>query len=444
MLADYDSLVIGAGMAGLAAAHDLAAAGQRVALLEARSRIGGRILTEYAPAPGSMRRVAVELGAEFVHGLPPSSWDLIHDAGLRTTEFDGTLFCVEQGVLGPCKRDEPDTHALLNGMQQWLRHEPPSTDMTFAAYLQHRRIPPEQAAQAVNYVEGFNAAERDSIGIAGLARQQSAEDAIQGDRIFHIDAGYGELPGRLAHSFQASGGKLQLDSAVIRIAWRPGHVQADLANASAQPLTARRAIVTLPLGVLQARAVRFEPSPNSFLKHADRMAMGPVLRMSLLFRRDFWSSKAPQLSFLFMPDGLFHTWWTRHPNPVPLLTAWAGGRREVDRIQAAGRDPRDLAQLALADLADTFSIEPTMLSELLISTHLHDWQADRYAMGAYSYVPNGALDAAAQMSEPHAATLYFAGEHTTTNDDWGTVNAAIASGRRAARQALEQPPAISG
>jgi monoamine oxidase len=71
-----------------------------------------------------------------------------------------------------------------------------------------------------------------------------------------------------------------------------------------------------------------------------------------------------------------------------------------------------------------------------LSWHTHDWHADEYARGAYSYVPAGALDAPERMAWPVEDTLYFAGEHTDTSGHWGTVHAALASGMRAARQVL--------
>src|SRR5882724_10463560 len=87
---EFDTVVIGAGVAGLAAARLLASAGQRVAILEARDRVGGRIFTQRATVAGSRDTLAIELGAEFIHGLPPETWGLVEEAGLATYELQGS------------------------------------------------------------------------------------------------------------------------------------------------------------------------------------------------------------------------------------------------------------------------------------------------------------------------------------------------------------------
>ena len=75
----------------------------------------------------------------------------------------------------------------------------------------------------------------------------------------------------------------------------------------------------------------------------------------------------------------------------------------------------------------------------LLRWHMHDWQIDPLSLGAYTYVPRGAIDASDHLSQPVEQTLFFAGEHTDTSGHWGTVHGALRSGCRAARQLLAQP-----
>ena len=90
-----------------------------------------------------------------------------------------------------------------------------------------------------------------------------------------------------------------------------------------------------------------------------------------------------------------------------------------------------------AELAAAFGMSQADIRQQLLSWHAHDWQADPYARGAYSYAPAGAIDASARMTQPVEQTLYFAGEHTDVSGHWGTVHGALRSGIRAAAQLLQ-------
>ena len=110
---DYDVLVIGAGVAGLNAGRLLAEAGRRVAILEARDRIGGRIWTQPIALDQSQPPFAVELGAEFVHGLPQETWSLIKQAGLSTVEVDGSSLWFDGSRLVAANEQRGATEGVL-------------------------------------------------------------------------------------------------------------------------------------------------------------------------------------------------------------------------------------------------------------------------------------------------------------------------------------------
>src|SRR5690348_4626817 len=84
MSPDCEVIVIGAGVAGLAAVQELTESGVTVRCLEARDRIGGRILTVRDTRAG----IPIELGAEFLHGMPPQIRDLAVQGGLTVYERD--------------------------------------------------------------------------------------------------------------------------------------------------------------------------------------------------------------------------------------------------------------------------------------------------------------------------------------------------------------------
>jgi hypothetical protein len=256
-----------------------------------------------------------------------------------------------------------------------------------------------------------------------------------------------------------------------------------------QVFTAPRAIVTLPLGVLQARAgtpgaVIFNPGLGEKRRAIDRLAMGDIVKVVLCFRDRFWGDPVsssriaaldgrnlPDFGFLLTNDDVMPTWWGLAPMIAPVLVGWAGGHRAeaflsacysnaslgnrhpprqsaIHNSQSAIEDIRDfevkpllgnndpVTAETLKALARILQISPDALAGLLLASYLHDWSADPFSRGAYSYVPVGALSAQKILAEPLEQTLYFAGEATDTTHQQGTVHAALATGYRAAHQVL--------
>ena len=113
----YDCLIIGAGAAGLAAARMLAAAGQRVAVLDARDRVGGRIHTQRSSIPGIAGTLPIELGAEFIHGLPDETWALVREGQLSTDELQGTHLTLAKGHLVEQDGLENAAFDILQGLK---------------------------------------------------------------------------------------------------------------------------------------------------------------------------------------------------------------------------------------------------------------------------------------------------------------------------------------
>src|SRR5581483_6385419 len=179
---DLDVLVVGAGAAGLSAVRELDRAGYSVICVEARNRIGGRILTHRDP----LSPIPIELGAEFVHGRPPEIWDIIRSAGLTAYDCAENAIHIHHGEL--C-HDDP--WKLVSGVMDDMRgYAAENEDRSFLSFLSQSAHPENAKTLALSYVEGFNAARSDLIGIASLSEDAHAADRIGGDRSFRIFNGY--------------------------------------------------------------------------------------------------------------------------------------------------------------------------------------------------------------------------------------------------------------
>ncbi len=233
---------------------------------------------------------------------------------------------------------------------------------------------------------------------------------------------------------------LRLGRRVSSIRWRPRSVQLDVFNASgtdAETYKAQAAIVTLPLGVLQTvderSAVHFVPDVPEKRRVWERLQMGSVVKLALLFREPFWRDLGnSDLVFLHTPLAAFVAWWTTLPTPSSMLTGWSGGPKAAQLSQL---NPADILEIGLSILAESLQIRSAEFSKMLVRHRVFDWHADPFSCGAYAYVPVGGSGLPAEMAAPVSDTLFFAGEATHPQLA-GTVEGAIATGARAAREVL--------
>jgi monoamine oxidase len=434
-----DVLIVGAGAAGLSAALELARGGLRVEILEARDRIGGRMFTQC----DSTLNYPVELGAEFIHGLAPEIWQPLQQHKVRAAEVEGDLWCSIDGKLRACDF-LAEVDGILSSMDDF------SPDESFLDFLSRRFADKkyERAKQwATDYVSGFNAADPDLVSVHWLVHSRRADEQIEGERAFHVAGGYQKLIDIFLRELAALSVPIHLNTVVHTVNWIPNSVQirARISEAEAS-FSASRTIVTLPIGVLQAKpeCIVFAPElPAQRQAALKKIVMGKVVRVTLCFRDRFWKDSCGTegtkslngLSFLFSRDEVFPTWWTQMPERVPIITGWAPAS-SAERL--AGMSESIIVERALKSLSSVLHLQKSQVESQLTAAYFHDWDSDPFSRGAYSYVTAGGEGCQQILAAPIANTLFFAGEATDTSGHNGTVHGAIASGKRAATEILHQ------
>ena len=411
--------MIGAGLAGLAAAERLVEAGCEVTILEARDRIGGRVWTADAAEP-----VAIELGPEWIGD--GDVHDLLAARGEELVQADGRFYR-RSGDGWESSEGQPGVvQAMLDRAWKVTRGDRPLLDA-----LDECCGDPKLAGDRrrfLAYVEGFNAADPAAVSVRWLREVEENEPAEASDR--RARKGTGRIAAAL-DGLLAGRAELRLGTAARSIRWRRGVVEVTAGDGAV--LRARAAVITVPLPLLDS--LRLDPEVPGLRTAAAGLAMGPVTKLVVRFRDPFWREIGPlrDMLFLQMLEQPVSVWWTAVDPEVPVLTGWAGGPQSL-RLPA---EPAALLDVAVGSLAAGLGLAPWDVARRLEAHHFHDWNRDPWSRGGYTWILAGGADAHRVLARPVEGTLFLAGEATCGEGYNAPMEGAVQSGRRAARQVVD-------
>lgn len=427
-----DVIVVGAGVAGLAAARALVLAGQDVVVLEARDRIGGRTWTDAALG------VPVDLGASWIHGVDGNPlWELASAFGMDTVEFtvgsfqfDGRPIAwhdpagarVADAAAASFVDDLRTVDRLLDGAVATA-----APGVTYAdageTVLSSLGWSGDRAARVREYL-AHRSEDLCGAPVADLDAHGLEEEHVAGDEVV-FPGGYGQYAAALAEGLD-----VRTDVVVTEVDQNDERVLVTTADGS--EYCAAQVIVTVPLGVLQAGDVTFSPPLSPPLLGAmDRLGFGVYDKVFLRFPTRFWGS-----DWVIRQQGSagvdWHSWYDMsRATGEPVLAALVGGAgaRRLEQLS----DDAIVAE-GLAALRWMFG-EAVPVPEAVRITR---WAADPFAHGSYSYLHVGASPADHDLLGTPDGRVQLAGE-ATWGDDPATVHGALLSGLRAAGRVLGRP-----
>ena len=423
-----DVIVIGGGVARLAAAGELGRRGFDVALVEARDRLGGRVWTI---RPKGWKN-PVELGAEFIHQGNDALWRLLRKHRI------GALPVPPRHWLSRGRGIE-EIDNLAERIERVTRRIKPRRmrGWSFADFLRGRKesFDSDDRTLAAGFVEGFQAAPMTRMSAAAIA-----DETLDDEEQFRVPRGYDQLVEALVAELPGKRVRTLLGTPAKEILWRRNEVDI---RARDRLLSARAAILTLPLGVWQARppmrgAVTLVPPLRAQEKIIRRMGVGQVIRLSMRFEARRWESVLPEPlrrntrgGFGFVHSRLegVSVWWAL--SSLPVVTGWSGG---PEAAALARRSKSDVFEKALSALSSVLGTKKRNLRSAVAAWETHNWSRDPFSRGAYSFIAAGAENAAEKLRRPVQDTLFFAGEATADGEEAGTVHGAISSGLRAAKE----------
>ncbi|MFT3799442.1 flavin monoamine oxidase family protein [Microbacterium sp.] len=426
----FEVVVVGAGVAGLAAARLLTDAGRRVVVLEARERVGGRVWTDRTGER------TTDLGASWIHGIDDSVVAAAAEAfGMRMVEFTVGGYQPDSRPIAHYSPDGirlgnaaarayvADIHtvdATLKGVIAASAPDASYRDVTEAA-LAAQGWDADRAQRVREYLE-HRSEEQYGAWIDDLAAHGLDDDTVAGDEVVFPD-GYDRLPAHLADGLD-----VRLGHVVTGVEWGADGVALTTDRGA---FAADAAVVTVPVGVLRSGGFTFEPAlPEPVAGALSRLTMNAFEKVFLRFETKFWDDDVYAIRQQGPEGAWWHSWYdltALHGAPT-LLTFAAGPAARAIRTWTDA----EVAASVLEQLRRLYGdgvAEPTHVDV----TH---WQDDPFSRGAYAYMTLGSTTADHDdLATPVGGVLHLAGEATWT-DDPATVTAALCSGHRAAENVL--------
>lgn len=403
--ADADIVVIGAGAAGIAAAHALREAGRKPIVLEARGRVGGRAFTDASLGP------AYDAGAMFIHWADRNPWvQIARDLGIATAAESWAggfrLFADGRPMAEADRRRRRDAFRQLDRRLETVDLGP--RDMSVAELLGD--LGPDSAPIAASGLLLSIGEESSRISARDYQRLWSGDDLV-------VPSGYGNLVAK-----SGAGLDIRLNEPVSAIRWGGSGVTV---TARSGEIRALGCILTVPIGVLKAGSIRFTPELPAATRDAlAGMHMGALTKIAFRVEGDRFGI-APGTSFLeaAAPDRLMN--FDMFPDGKDLVIGYCGGDYARKLSEAGAEEAREQVVDLLARM-----VGPDF-RKAVKAVSFPAWWTDPFAKGSYSVCDPGHDDARAALARPIGGRLLIAGEATAGGGAM-TVGGATLAGREAA------------
>ncbi len=403
--AEVDVIVIGGGAAGLAAAHDLKTAGRKPIVLEARDRIGGRAFTDASLGP------AYDAGAMFIHWAERNPWvQIARELGIETqSEPWGGGFQVFSGGKPMADSDRQKRRGAFGQIDRRLETvDLTRRDLSVKDLLGD--LGPDMSQIASSGLLLSIGEESDRISARDYQRLWAGDDLV-------VPSGYGNLVARHGAALD-----IRLSQPVSEIRWDGPDVAV---TTPAGTLRANACIVTVPVGVLKAGAIRFTPAlPPRNRNALDGLGMGALTKIALKVEGERFGI-TPGTSFLeaASPSRLMNV--DLFPDGKDLVIAYCGGDHARELSVAGPQAARAHVTELLAQM-----IGPG-IRQAVTGISFPAWWTDPFSRGSYSVCLPGREAAREQLAEPIGGRIFIAGEATAGGGAM-TVGGATLAGRAAA------------
>ena len=409
-------IIIGAGISGLSAAHQLKKNGFNPIVLEAQEKVGGRLKTDRSLG------IAFDEGASWIHGpVKNPITKLAQESGAKTfftDDFNIRVFDIDGSEYTPKKLDAAEDK-YNDILENFTGHRDRSfADIFYKKYPQYKnqRLWTYMLSAFLEFDTGGDIYKLSSLDF-------DDDEAFKGKDVI-ITNGYDNMTNYLAQDID-----VRLNTKVTGIDYSKDRVSIQTTRGN---YTAEAVLVTVPLGVLKKNVIQFTPAlPNKIQNAINNLEMGTVNKFLLVWDDIFWEEDLQYIGYTPETKGKFNSFLNvkKFADANALMT-FAFGDYAKQTETMTNEQIIEEVMLHLKKIYGTDIPHPTHLLRT-------KWNENPYSFGAYSFVAHGSRSSDFEVfEEPIDNKVFFAGEHTIL-DYRGTVHGAFLSGLREANKIMK-------
>jgi monoamine oxidase len=433
--------IIGAGAAGLYVADILQARGLKVVIYEASDRLGGRIrsIRQFEENPLS-NAYPVELGAERVLGGDSLWAKMVKQLERPYVEFP--LLSTDRYFLDGVYKTkaeaetDPDFIAGMNFFNNFKNYS--GSNVSVQDAIQSAGLSPRVYGILNSLLGNKYGTTNSKIGATALSQGLSLITRNSSELRLSVNP----MQDVLSTRFSAAAPNIKYNHVVKSINYIGDKILIEGESLSeAFSSEVDRVIVTVPVSILKDGDITFSPSlPSEKTAALSRMGMDAALRLVLEFKQNFWGVDSAFLYGATQIPEYFNAGAGENSTQYSKVLSMSVMGSKAEELSPLGLDA---IQVILAELDSFFEGKATVnirrdLETDEILSVLHDWTTSPYIRGGVSYVkPGGTNDDRITLGEPVGGKLFFAGEATDGNGEFGTINGALLSAERVAQEVVD-------